>query len=146
MHDAQSSDALEAAVTNSLKRHAVIGGLAVLLLLGGLGTYAALAKIGGAVIASGTVVVETNTKRVQHQEGGIVKEIAVKNGDLVAAGDLLVRLDDTVVEANLAIVKQADRRACRARGTACSGARWQGGDRFPRQPHRPARMRRRCKW
>lgn len=96
----------EASVTRSLTRHAAVGGLAVLLLIGGVGGYAALARIGGAVIAPGTIVVETNTKRVQHQEGGIVKQIAVRDGDQVAAGDLLVRLDDTVVDANLEIVRK----------------------------------------
>ena len=56
------------------------------------------------MVANGVVVVESNVKRVQHREGGIVREIRARNGDLVAAGDLLLRLDDTVTRASLAIV------------------------------------------
>ncbi|MXN66501.1 HlyD family type I secretion periplasmic adaptor subunit [Stappia sp. GBMRC 2046] len=93
-------------ITGSLRRHALAGAIMIAVLFGGLGGWAAIAKIGGAVIASGTIVVETNTKRVQHQEGGIVGEIAVREGDAVDAGDLLVRLDDTVVEANLVVVRK----------------------------------------
>ena len=93
-------------IARSLRRHALAGAIMIAVLFGGLGGWAAVARIGGAVIASGTIVVETNTKRVQHQEGGIVKEIAVREGDAVDAGDLLVRLDDTVVEANLAVVRK----------------------------------------
>jgi HlyD family secretion protein len=84
-----------------------VAGLAlVLLLAGGVGTWAAIAEISGAVVASGTVVVESDVKKVQHQEGGIVREIRVRDGDMVAAGDLLLRLDDTVTRANLAVVSK----------------------------------------
>jgi HlyD family type I secretion membrane fusion protein len=55
-------------------------------------------------VASGNVVVETNTRQVQHQEGGIVKSIFVKNGDVIEAGDLLIRLDDTITNANLSVI------------------------------------------
>lgn len=55
----------------------------------------------GAVIASGTLVVERNVKKVQHSYGGIVAAINVKNGDAVAAGDVLIRLDDTQINAEL---------------------------------------------
>ncbi len=107
-------------VAASLRRNLLFGGMLVLLLLGGVGGWAATASIGGAVIASGAVVVQSNAKRVQHQEGGIVGEILVEEGDFVEAGDLLVRLDDTVVVANLAVVtKQIDElRAQEARLTA----------------------------
>jgi len=61
------------------------------------------------VVASGTVVVESNSKQVQHREGGIVREITVRDGDVVQAGDLLIRLDDTVTRANYTVVtKQLD--------------------------------------
>jgi HlyD family type I secretion membrane fusion protein len=60
-------------------------------------------------LASGTVVVESNSKQVQHREGGIVREITVRDGDTVKAGDLLIRLDDTVTRANFTVVlKQLD--------------------------------------
>lgn len=49
-------------------------------------------------------MVESNTKQVQHREGGIVRQITVKDGDMVEAGELLLRLDDTVTRANLAVI------------------------------------------
>jgi HlyD family secretion protein len=81
---------------------------------GGLGSWAAVAPLAGAVMSPATVVVDSRVKKVQHLTGGIVSEIAVKNGDHVRAGDLLVRLDDTVARANLQIiVKQLDQLAGR---------------------------------
>ena len=91
-------------LTRSVRRHLFASLLVAVLLLGGFGGWAAMARISGAVVAPATVVVETNVRRIQHQEGGIVREIAVQNGDRVASGDLLVRLDDTVTRANLAVV------------------------------------------
>jgi HlyD family secretion protein len=76
-------------------------------MLGGLGGWAALADISGAVIAPGILVVESDIKKVQHPTGGIVSELRVHDGDLVRAGDILVRLDDTVTRANLAIANKA---------------------------------------
>ncbi|QWW73342.1 biotin/lipoyl-binding protein [Agrobacterium pusense] len=60
-------------------------------------------------MGAGTVVVDGNVKRIQHREGGIVGGIRVRNGATVKAGELLIRLDDTVTQANLAMVtKQID--------------------------------------
>jgi HlyD family secretion protein len=74
------------------------------LLVLSCGVWAATTPIGGAVIASGIVVVESNIKKVQHPAGGIVAQIPVKNGDAVKAGDTVLRLDDTQARANLGIV------------------------------------------
>ncbi|MGH6741368.1 MAG: HlyD family type I secretion periplasmic adaptor subunit, partial [Bradyrhizobium sp.] len=52
----------------------------------------------------GQIVVETNVKKVQHPTGGVVGELLARDGDAVKAGQILVRLDDTVTKANLAIV------------------------------------------
>lgn len=60
-----------------------------------------LADLSGAVIASGQIVAESDPKKVQHQAGGIVGEILVRDGKRVAAGDLLVRLDETIPRTNL---------------------------------------------
>ena len=91
-------------IAASLRRHLLAAGAVVVVLAGGLGAWAGLAEIASAVVANGVVVVESNVKRVQHREGGIVREIKARDGDLVAAGDLLLRLDDTVTRASLAIV------------------------------------------
>jgi HlyD family secretion protein len=73
----------------------------VCLLIGGLGGWAAIAKINGAVVAPASVTARTKTNVVQHLDGGLVAELAVKEGDLVSAGQLLVRLDRTEVDDEL---------------------------------------------
>lgn len=104
--DANNSDQ---ALKKSIRRHVLGAFLIVFCLVFGLGGWAIFTEISGAVVASGNVVVETNVKQVQHQEGGIVKTIHVKNGTDVIAGDLLIQLDDTVTRANLAVItKQLD--------------------------------------
>ena len=90
----------------SIRRHLVAGLAVVLLLAGGLGGWGATVPISGALIAPGQVVVESNVKKVQHPTGGVVGEVRVRDGDLVKAGDIVVRLDETVVRANLAIVNK----------------------------------------
>ena len=96
----------ETTISHSLRRNLWLALALAVLLVAGFGGWAAIFEISGAVIAPGTVVVETSAKKVQHQEGGIVGEILVRDGDRVDAGDLLLRLDDTVVKANLAIVSR----------------------------------------
>jgi HlyD family type I secretion membrane fusion protein len=81
------------------------GLLIVAVMFGGLGTWAALASLTGAVIAPGVVIVDSNRKTIQHLQGGSVAEIRVRDGDFVHAGDLLVRLDDTQARARLGIVE-----------------------------------------
>jgi HlyD family secretion protein len=88
----------------SIRRHLIVGLAVVVLLAGGLGGWAATAQISGALIAPGSVVVESNVKKVQHPTGGVVGELRAKDGDVVKAGDVVVRLDDTVTKASLAIV------------------------------------------
>src|SRR5215204_6193434 len=88
----------------SIRRHLVAGVALVVLLAGGVGGWAATTEFAGAVIAPGNLVVETNVKKVQHPTGGVVGEVRVRDGDLVKAGDIVVRLDETVVRASLAIV------------------------------------------
>jgi HlyD family secretion protein len=80
-------------------------GKKLLWLLGALAAMFALISISGAVVASGTVSVESNYKTLQHLDGGIVAKILVKNGDIVQEGDLLVRLDDTQIKASLGVAR-----------------------------------------
>lgn len=79
----------------------------VLLLLsfGGFGTWAALAPLASAAMAPGVVTVESNRKTIQHLEGGIVREILVKEGDEVTPDQVLLRLDETQARAQLEIVR-----------------------------------------
>lgn len=84
----------------------VLGGLAlVILLVIGCGGWAAIARLEGAVVASGTVKVDQNLKEVQHRDGGIVKTLAIRQGDLVREGQVLATLDDVQIKAELLIVR-----------------------------------------
>ena len=89
---------------SSLRRHLGLGLGATIVLAGGIGGWAGTAEIAGAVIAPGSLVVNSNVKKVQHPSGGVVGELYVRDGDQVTTGALLVRLDETVTRANLAIV------------------------------------------
>ena len=81
------------------------GLLALVLLVGGFGTWAVMAQITGAVITSGQIEVDRNRQVIQHPDGGVVTEILVDEGDTVAAGDLLIKLDATTLQSELAIVE-----------------------------------------
>ena len=89
----------------SLRRHVMLAGTLAALLVGGVGGWAATSSLASAVITSGTVVVDSNVKKVQHPSGGIVGELLVRNGDKVEAGQVLLRLDQTLTMANLKIIK-----------------------------------------
>lgn len=100
-----SADKLQT-LAKSLNRQLWAGSILGLVLIGGLGSWAALASLQSAVIAPGTVVVQTAKKKVQHQDGGIVAEIGVKDGDKVAAGSILFRLDGKQLEAELGVLQK----------------------------------------
>jgi membrane fusion protein, type I secretion system len=89
---------------SAIQRHLWAGITLLIVLCGGVGGWAATTEISGAVIAPGVLVVDTNVKKVQHPTGGVVGEIRARDGDRVAIGDIVVRLDETVTRANLAIV------------------------------------------
>ncbi|UVK38102.1 HlyD family type I secretion periplasmic adaptor subunit [Mesorhizobium sp. AR10] len=88
----------------AIRRNVRLGSIAALALVGGLGLWTATSNLSGAVVAAGHLVVDSNVKSVQHPQGGVVGALNVQNGSMVSAGDVLVRLDDTVARANLAIV------------------------------------------
>jgi len=90
--------------TTEVKRYSLYSFLTIGVLVLGIGGWAVLTELSGAVIAGGTVVVESSAKRVQHQEGGIVAMIVARNDDYVEAGQMLLKLDDTTLRAGLAIV------------------------------------------
>jgi HlyD family secretion protein len=104
MNDTPKVFAAPSAARASIRRHLIVGLMIVILLGGGVGGWAATVKLSGALIAQGSVVVDQNVQKVQHPTGGIVGELRVRDGDHVKAGDVLVRLDETVMRANLAIV------------------------------------------
>ncbi|MGL4094409.1 HlyD family type I secretion periplasmic adaptor subunit [Agrobacterium cavarae] len=98
----------------SIRNYSIAAIVAIVLLVAGMGGWAATAMLSGAVVGMGTVVVDGSVKRIQHREGGIVGEILVRNGTRVEAGDVLIKLDDTITRANLAIItKQLDQLTAR---------------------------------
>ncbi|MCB4770664.1 HlyD family type I secretion periplasmic adaptor subunit [Ancylobacter sp. Lp-2] len=88
----------------SIRRHLVLGLALAFAVMFGVGGWAVATQISGAVIAPGQLVVYSSLKKVQHPTGGIVGELLVKEGDSVRAGEVVLRLDKTVAEANLAIL------------------------------------------
>ena len=87
----------------SFARRAVLVPLAVVAAL--MVAWASLAPVSGAVIAGARIKVELERKTVQHREGGIVREIKVRNGQRVRAGDVLVVVDDVRSDAELSLLE-----------------------------------------
>ena len=87
-----------------LKSQKLVGTVIFFLLFGLGGIWAATAPINGAALASGTVMVRSYSKIVQHLEGGIISDIFVENGARVRQGDPILELDDTQPLAQLEIV------------------------------------------
>jgi membrane fusion protein, type I secretion system len=96
----------------------IFTGLAILAVwLGCFGVWAGVAPLNSAVVARGTFMANGQNKLIQHLEGGIIREIAAKEGDLVEADQVLVRLDDTAAKAKLRrlVLKKFRLLAMRAR-------------------------------
>ena len=111
------TEAAAAQARQSIRRHVIVGLSVVFVLVCGVGGWAATTELAGALIAPGSIVVDSNVKKVQHPTGGVVGEVRVRDGDRVRAGDVVVRLDETVTRANLAIVSKGliELRARKAR-------------------------------
>jgi len=89
----------------SATRPLILGLLGLVLLLGGFGTWAVRSNIAGAIVATGRIEVDRNRQVVQHLDGGMVSEILVDEGDTVALGDVLIRLDDQALQSELLITE-----------------------------------------
>lgn len=92
--------------SRSIRRHMMLAGLLCLVVAGGSVGWAANTKLAGAVVASGNFVVESSVKDIKHATGGIVGDILVEEGERVNAGDLLLSLDSTQLEAEHAILSR----------------------------------------
>ncbi len=92
-----------ARVPSEIRRHLRAGIAGVIVLVGGIGGWAVTTDLAGAVIAPGSLVVDSNVKKVQHPTGGVVGQLYVRDGDQVRAGDIVVRLDDTITRSNVAV-------------------------------------------
>lgn len=89
----------------STRKPMLLGLFALAILVGGFGTWATKAQITGAVIASGQIEVDRNRQVIQHPDGGVVEQISVDEGELVNEGDILIKLDASVLRSELAVVE-----------------------------------------
>ena len=89
----------------SATRPLIIGVISLGVLVGGFGTWAVQASIAGAIIAAGQIEVDRNRQVVQHPDGGVVETISIVEGDRVAAGDVLMRLDGSRQRSELAVIE-----------------------------------------
>jgi HlyD family secretion protein len=89
----------------SLRRTLIVGYLSMFVMIGVFVGWGLLTTLNGAVIATATIVAESYSKKVQHEEGGIVSRILIKDGDRVESGQDLVILDPTQAQASLTITQ-----------------------------------------
>ena len=93
-------------LSDSSWRPALAGWLIIAAFFGGMGTWASLAPLNGAVVGNGVIKVDGNRKSIQHLDGGIVKELHVKEGDRVKAGDVVIVLDDSQAKAEYRVLSE----------------------------------------
>ena len=92
---------------HSIQRYLLAGTILAGLLTFGIGGWAATTELSSAVIAQGSLVVDSSVKKVQHPSGGVVADLHVRNGDRVRAGDILLRLDETQTKATATIITKS---------------------------------------
>jgi HlyD family secretion protein len=90
----------------SARKHILIGATATMFGVGVFGAWAAVTEINSAVVADGQIQVAERRQQIQHPYGGVVSEIAVRDGQRVKAGDTIIRLDDTELKAQSALLKR----------------------------------------
>jgi HlyD family type I secretion membrane fusion protein len=92
-------------IVRDWKRPAMLGYLIIVLTFGVLGGWSAVARLDSAVVASGVVAMESNRKVIQHFEGGMIRQILVREGQHVQEGDVLFKLDETQSQANTDVAR-----------------------------------------
>lgn len=107
----EASEPSEQAVQTSSRAPILAGFIFLSLLFGAGGAWAYFANLSGAVIATGAIAVQGKPKTIQHLDGGIVAEINVADGDHIQQGDVLIRLDAALLDANLQIYRNRLREA-----------------------------------
>jgi HlyD family type I secretion membrane fusion protein len=94
------------APSDSIRQVSLAGWLIIAIFFGGIGTWAITAPLNGAVVGNAVIKIEGNRKSVQHLDGGIVKEMRIKEGDKVNFGDVLIVLDETQARAEYEVLSQ----------------------------------------
>ena len=98
--------ATDGAPSDSIGKVSLAGWLIIAIFFGGIGTWAVTAPLNGAVVGNAVIKIEGNRKSVQHLDGGIVKEMRIKEGDKVNSGDVLIVLDETQARAEYDVLSQ----------------------------------------
>ncbi|NKL73137.1 HlyD family type I secretion periplasmic adaptor subunit [Rhizobium leguminosarum bv. viciae] len=91
----------KATLSRSTRGPALLGYGAIAVMLGTFGLWGATAPISGAAVADGTIAAAGRNIKMQHLEGGIVREIKIREGDVVNRGDMVMILDDTAAKTQL---------------------------------------------
>jgi HlyD family type I secretion membrane fusion protein len=94
------------APSDSIRHVAFAGWLIIAIFFGGIGTWAVTAPLNGAVVGNAVIKIDGNRKSVQHLDGGIVKEMRIKEGDRVNLGEILIVLDETQARAEYEVLSQ----------------------------------------
>lgn len=84
---------------------ALVGFAALTILIGGVGVWSTQTRLAGAIVSPGVVEVQSNRQVIEHPDGGVVGELHTRDGDHVAQGDLLLRLDGTFLTSEKAIIE-----------------------------------------
>ena len=90
-----------ASVPHDTRKHTTFGIVFLVTLVAGFGYWSSSAPIAGAIVASGSFVANGENKTIQHLEGGVIRDILVKEGDVVQPGQVLIRLDEVTAKAEL---------------------------------------------
>ena len=102
----EKTSAGDGAPSDSIKHVALAGWIIIALFFGGIGSWAAIAPLNGAIVGNAIIKVDGNRKSVQHLDGGIVKDLRIKEGDKVNSGDVLIVLDETQARAEYDVLSQ----------------------------------------
>ena len=102
----EKTPAGDGAPSDSIKHVALAGWIIIALFFGGIGSWAAIAPLNGAIVGNAIIKVDGNRKSVQHLDGGIVKDLRIKEGDKVNTGDVLIVLDETQARAEYDVLSQ----------------------------------------
>jgi HlyD family secretion protein len=93
------------ATSRSIRPIVLLGMSVIFVTFGVFGGWASVAKLDSAVVAPGTISLESNRKVVQHFEGGLVSEILVEEADVVKEGDVLLRLNNIQARSDLDVLE-----------------------------------------
>ena len=119
------------AVPTSLRNPSIFGLIILVASLAGFGIWAVTAPLHSAVIASGRFVASGQNKFIQHLEGGIIRQVKVKEGDFVKRGEVLLSLEDTGAKANLRLLNHRYYRLRAQQARWIAESKWSNAIQFP---------------